>query len=167
MFAVRAAYATMLHARNRAPMRSYLEKIKSLRIQWNQRPLGEDDFYRLCQRFKITVVEMPLTTNGFYYCVKRRHFIAVDSKLPRVDKLLVMFHEFAHFLMHSPDTNTTASFHGLGKKTRKEREADSFALCALIPKPWIEQREMSELIDEGFPLELLHERSEIYEQLGL
>lgn len=148
-------------------MRSYLDKIKDLRIGWNKRPLGEDDLYRLCRRFKITVVEMPLRTNGFYYCMKRRHFIAVDSRLPRIQKLLVMFHEFAHFLMHSPDTNTTASFHGLGQKTRKEREADTFALCALIPKTWIEEREICELIDDGFSIELLHERAQIYEQVGL
>lgn len=148
-------------------MRSYLEKIKELRIGWNSRPLGETDFYRLCGRHKITVVEMPLRTNGFYYCVKGRHFIAVDSKLPQIKKLLVMFHEFAHFLMHSPDTNTTASFHGIGKKTRKEREADAFALCALIPRSWVEGRQMSELIDEGYSIELLRERAEIYEQMGI
>ena len=148
-------------------MQSYLVKIKSLRIGWNKRPLGEEDFYRLCRRFKVTVVEMPLRTNGFYYCVRGRHFIAVDSKLSHIKKLLVMFHEFAHFLMHSPDTNTTASFHGLGQKTRKEREADAFAICALIPKTWIEEREISELIDEGYSIELLRERARVYEQLKM
>lgn len=131
------------------------------------RPLGEADFYRLCRRFRITVVEMPLATNGFYYCVKDRHFIAVDSKLPRLRKLLVMFHEFAHFLMHSPDTNTTASFHGLGKKNRKEREADAFALCALIPTAWIKSRDLAELADDGYPDELIKDRIDIYERLGI
>ena len=148
-------------------MRSYLEKIKNLRIGWNQRPLGEDDFYGLCRKFKVTVVEMPLTTNGFYYCVKKQHYIAVDSKLPPLTKLFVMFHEFAHFLMHAPDTNTTASFHGLGKKTRKEREADAFALCALVPRSWISDRDINELIEDGFSLELLQERKQIFERLGL
>ena len=69
--------------------------------------------------------------------------------------------------MHSPDTNTTASFHGLGQKTRKEREADAFALCALIPKSWIEDRDISELIDDGFSMELLRERALVYERQGL
>ena len=148
-------------------MRSYLTKIAELRIGWNRRPLGEDDFYALCRRFKITVVEMPLETNGFYYCVKRRHYIAISSRLPRLKRLLVMFHEFAHFLMHAPDTNTTASFHGLGKKTRKEREADSFALCALLPKNWVETREPADLLDEGFTSDVLAERMRIYESTGL
>jgi len=148
-------------------MQSYLEKIQKLRIGWNKRPLGEDDFYLLCRRFKVTVVEMPLRTNGFYYCVRGRHFIAVDSKLSHIKKLLVMFHEFAHFIMHSPDTNTTASFHGLGQKTRKEREADAFALCALIPKAWIEERDISEMLDDGFSMELLSKRARVFEQLKL
>lgn len=147
-------------------MRSYYSKIRSLKIGWNERPLDEADFYRLCRRFKITVVEMPLTTNGFYYCVKRRHFIAIDCRLDRIKKLLVMFHEFAHFLMHAPETNATASFHGLGSKTRKEREADTFALCALIPKSVIANKDISGLIDEGFSNELLEERFELYRSTG-
>jgi len=148
-------------------MRSYLTKISDLRIGWNRRPLGENDFYSLCRRFQITVVEMPLQTNGFYYCVKRKHFIAVSSRLSRLEKLLVMFHEFAHFLMHSPDTNTTASFHGLGKTTRKEREADAFALCALIPKVWLETRELSEISDEGFSPEMIKQRAAVYKSQGI
>jgi Zn-dependent peptidase ImmA (M78 family) len=148
-------------------MRSYLDKINDLRIGWNRRPLGEEDFYKLCQRFNITVVEMPLETNGFYYCVKRRHYIAIDSRLTRLRKLLVMFHEFAHFLMHAPDTNATASFHGLGKKTRKEREADAFALCALIPRSWIETRDAAELADDGFTVEIMQQRIEVYRDSGL
>jgi len=148
-------------------MQAYLEKIRNLKIGWNRRSLDESDFYRLCNRFKITVVEMPLRTNGFYYCVKGKHFIAVDSKLARVKKLVVMFHEFAHFLMHAPETNTTASFHGLGIKTRKEREADTFAVCALIPKTSIENGVLSDLLDEGFPEDLIEERLAIYRSLGL
>ena len=149
------------------PMRTYLEKFRSLRLGWNRRPLGEDDFYKLCRRFRITVVEMPLTTNGFYYCVKGRHFIAVSSKLPRLEKLFVMFHEFGHFLMHSPDTNTTASFHGLGHKTRKESEADAFALCALIPRTSLETRDVAELSDEGFSAQMLQQRITLYREQDL
>jgi hypothetical protein len=37
----------------------------------------------------------------------------------------------------------------------------------LIPKTWIEEREICELIDDGFSIELLHERAQIYEQVGL
>lgn len=149
-------------------MLSFVEKIAYLRSNWNKKPLAEEDLYKLCKRRKITVVEMPLRTNGFYYCVKGRHFIAVDSKLRQPKKLFVMFHEFAHYLMHAPDTGTTANFHGVGKKTRKENEADTFAMCALIPKPWIENRSPQEIVEEeGIPAEMLAERLAIYSLRGI
>lgn len=149
-------------------MQFFTEKISKLRINWNKKPLTEADFYRLCKRHRIGVEEMPLKVSGFYYCLKGRHFIAIDSKLEPRKKLFVMFHEFAHFLMHAPDKNVTANFHGIGKKTRKEAEADAFALCALIPKKWIEGRKLQELHDdEGFPHEMLRERLAIYEKHGI
>jgi Zn-dependent peptidase ImmA (M78 family) len=149
-------------------MKFLLDKISHLRCGWNKRPLREDDFFRLCSRKKITVVEMPLRTNGFYYCVRGGHFIAVDSRLETHRKLLVMFHEFAHYLMHAPDTNATASFHGIGTKTRKELEADIFALCALVPKPWLEDGRLREAAaDEGIPGEIVTERIDVFERYGI
>ncbi len=149
-------------------MKFSLEAITRLRIGWNERPLNEADFYKLCRRFKITVEEIPLRVHGFYYCVMGRHFIAIDSKLPPAKKLFVMFHEFAHFLMHAPNTNETASYHGVGRQTRKEIEADMFALVALIPKRWIETRLPEELIaDEGITAEMLRQRLALFERHGV
>ncbi len=149
-------------------MRFLLEKAASTCPDWNRKPLTEDDFQRLCRRHKVTVVEMPLRTNGFYYCVKKRHFIAIDSKLPPSRKLFVMFHELGQFLLHSPDTNATANFHGVGKRSRKESEADIFALCSLIPVTWITERNADELIDhEGLDARLVAERVDIYRTHGV
>lgn len=143
----------------------FLDKISRLRCPWNRKPLTQDDFYRLCKRHKVTVQEMPLRVSGFYYCLLGRHYIAINSRLRGHKKLFVMFHEFAHYLMHAPDTGVTANFHGVGKKTRKEAEADAFALCAFIPKTWIEGRTTQALIeDEGFSEEMVAERLEIYTQ---
>ena len=145
-------------------MHFFLDKISRLRCHWNKKPLTEDVFHQLCRRYKITVQEMPLRVSGFYYCVLGKHYIAIDGGLKKHQKLFVMFHEFAHYLMHAPDSGATANFHGIGKKTRKETEADAFALCALIPKTWIENRTTQELIeDEGLPPEIVKERREIYE----
>ena len=146
----------------------FLDKISRLRIQWNKKPLTQDDFYRLCKRHKVTVQEMPLQVSGFYYCVLGRHYIAIDSRLRQHKKLFVMFHEFAHYLMHAPDTGVTANFHGVGGKTRKEAEADAFALCAMIPKTWIECRHLNELMDdEGIPESMIGERLRVYEMCGM
>jgi Zn-dependent peptidase ImmA (M78 family) len=149
-------------------MRFSLEKFKDLGVGWNERPLSEADFYSLCRRFRITVEEIPLRVSGFYYCVMGRHFIAIDTKLPPSRKLFVMLHEFAHFLMHAPNTNETASYHGVGRPTRKEREADMFALVAMIPQTWLETRTADEIIaDEGISPGDLRQRFELFEKHGV
>lgn len=158
----------LLHTILSHVMQILVDKISRLKIDWNKRPLTEADFYKLCKKHKITVQEMPLSVSGFYYCVMRRHFIAIDSKLPRPRKLFVMFHEFAHFLFHVPDSGTTANFHGIERKTRKEIEADAFALCAVIPRSWIESGKMEEIAtDENLPESILLERLKLFENYGI
>ena len=147
-------------------MRFFLDKISKLRIGWNESPLTEADFYQLCKKFKVSVTEMPLATSGFYYRVMGRDFIAVDSKLSGEHKLAVLFHELAHFLFHVPESGATANFHNVGRHTRKEREADIFALCAIIPHSQIEVRSIAELAEDGFPVEMLAARYEIYQRYG-
>ncbi len=148
-------------------MRFLTEKILKLNIRWNERPLTEADFYRLCKRFKINVEEMPLTVSGFYYRVMGRDFIAVDSNLANPQKLAVLFHELGHFLFHTPESGATANFHRIGHRTRQEREADVFALCALIPGCWLESRTFQELIDEGLSAEMIEARYEILMRYGI
>lgn len=149
-------------------MQFFQDKIRELDIEWNKRPLTEADFYRLCKRFKITAEELPLRVGGFYYCVKGGHYIAIDCKLPRWKKLLVMFHEFAHFWLHSPDEGVTANFHGVGRQTRKEAEADAFALGALIPRVWLVNSSPEELIEEeGISPEIMLERLRVFEKYGI
>ena len=149
-------------------MRFLTDKIAKLGIGWNELQMNEADFYRLCKRFKITVQEMPLTTGGFYYRVMGRDFIAVDSRLGPQQKLLVLFHELGHYLFHTPETGATANFHGVGRRTRQEREADAFALCAVIPRLMIESFSTVELIDnEGFTSEMIEERHKILDRYGI
>ena len=160
-------YTVSLTAHSRS-MRFLSETASAACRQWNRKPLTEDDFYRICRRLKVSVTEMPLRTNGFYYSVRGSHFIAIDSKLPPVKRLFVMFHELGHFLLHLPDSGTTANFHGVGHRDRKEREADIFALCSLIPRSWIADRSPDELIgDEGLDPEMVAERAAIYRLRGI
>lgn len=147
-------------------MRFVIDKISQLKTGWNERPLTEADFYRLCKRFRIRVTEMPLSVGGFYYRVMGRDFIAVDSRLAGAEKLAVLFHELGHFLLHTPASGATANFHGVGRRTRQEREADAFALCALIPRSWLASPTIEELADDGFPAEMIAERFAIYERYG-
>ena len=139
------------------------DTISRLRINWNKRPLTEADFHRLCRKHKVTVTEMPLKVSGFYYCAMGRHFIAIDSRLSPQKKLFVMFHEFAHFLLHAPSGSATANYHGIGKRTRIETEADSFALCALMPIAWVTSGRLSELAaDAGYDAETIADRLAVF-----
>ena len=149
-------------------MKLLIDTISRLRIDWNKRPLNEDDFHRLCKKHKIIVEEIPLRVSGFYYSVLGKHCIAIDSKLPRQQKLFVMFHEFAHFLLHAPEGTATANYHGIGKRTRKEVEADAFALCAIIPRAWIETGKIEEVAhDEEMSENNLNERVRLFENYGI
>ena len=148
-------------------MQFIVNKISPLCPGWNRRPLTEDDFYRLCKKFRIGVTEMPLTVSGFYYRVSGRDFIAVDSKLSGPKKLLVLFHELGHFLLHTSESGATANFHGIQKTSRKEIEADAFALCAVIPKTLLESRSPDELIHDGIDPDTLRERVGVYRRCGI
>lgn len=148
-------------------MKFILERLSRLRIGWNERVLTESDFHRLCRRFRIRVDEMPLRPGGFYYRLRGRDFIAIDSKLSGARKLAVQFHELGHYLLHTPESGTSANFHRIGTRTRKEREADAFALCSIMPLTLIESRAPSELIDAGFPADLISDRMAIFDRYGI
>ncbi|HMT09181.1 MAG TPA: ImmA/IrrE family metallo-endopeptidase [Pyrinomonadaceae bacterium] len=148
-------------------MKLLRHKVEQLKIGWNERELGDVDVYRICRKYKVEIVEMPLRVSGFYYRVKGRDFIAVNSMLSGKKRLAVMFHELGHFLLHVPESGTTANFHRVGERTRKEREADLFALCALIPTARLSISSEQELIDEGFDEELVAERLDIFKTFGL
>jgi len=144
------------------------DTISRLRVPWNKRPLIEADFHRLCRKHNVTVTEMPLKVSGFYYCAMGRHFIAIDSRLSPQKKLFVMFHEFAHFLLHAPSGSATANYHGVGKRTRSELEADSFALCALMPLGWVSTGRLAELAaDAGYDAEMIADRLAVFDRHGL
>src|SRR5258708_24707067 len=102
-------------------MRFLTDKIKNLRIGWNERPLTESDFYRLCRRFNIGVQEMPLTTGGFYYRIMGRDFIAVDSRLGLAEKLFVLLHELGLFCFTLPNPEPRRIFTCLPPHTSRIR----------------------------------------------
>lgn len=148
-------------------MKLLRQKLEQLKIGWNERELGDEDVYRICRKHKVEIVEMPLRVSGFYYRVEGRDFIAINSMLTGKKRLAVMFHELGHYLLHVPESGAAANFHGVGRRTRKEREADLFSLCALIPLTRLSQTTSDELIDEGFDAEMVSERLEIFESYGL
>lgn len=148
-------------------MQSFFHKIRKLKCGWNEVPLDEDTFHRLCSNFKIKFTFMPLdSVYGFYTCTKRRHYIAVDHRLPTFQQAFVMFHELAHFLMHSPSREATESYCGSSNHSRDEQEADAFAYCALLPLGLLRRREPEE-IAETYGSGFLMKRLAVYERYGI
>jgi Zn-dependent peptidase ImmA (M78 family) len=148
-------------------MRFLCEKLDKLRTGWNERPLTEDDFYRLCRRLRLRFNEMPLSVEGFYYRAKGIDWIVISTKLSGNRRLAVMFHELGHFLFHAPDHGATANFHGVGRPTRKECEADVFALCAILPRGILIRSSPEELFELGFDEDIVVQRVAVYRRYGL
>ncbi len=149
-------------------MQLLIDKISKLNIGWNERSLNDADVQTLCQRLGVEIDETPMTVDGFYFRVMERDFIAVNSRLGKIERLAVLFHEIGHLLFHAPGTGPVARFHHVGRKTRQEIEADVFSLCALIPQTWVKTRSAEELIgDHGLSAEMIRERFAIFETFGI
>lgn len=101
--------------------------------------------------------------NGFYCCAKGKHYIAYDPRLSPMQAAFVMFHEFAHFLMHMPSTDAIESFCGSKQQSRDEKEADAFAYCALLPMELLKTRDAEELADI-YGSRFFMKRLEVYER---
>lgn len=147
-------------------MQSFFDKITQLKCGWNEVPLDEGVFHRLCKRHKISVKFLPLTVRGFYNCTKGKHYIAVDKRLTPFETEFVMFHEFAHFLMHLPSTDAIESFCGSKTHTRDEQEADAFAYCAMLPLELLKTRDGEELADI-YGSNFFLTRLDVYERYGI
>lgn len=143
-------------------MQSFLTKFENLR-GWNKVPLTDISFDDLCKEFKITVKFLPLSVDGFYSCSRRKHYIAINSRVSAQRALFVMFHEFGHYLMHSPSTENASYYCGSTKQSRDEQEADAFAYCSLLPLASLKDREPEELADMH-GMSFLLERLAVYER---
>lgn len=149
-------------------MQIYLPKINALRIGWNETPATEELFESLCKKHKIRVEYMPLTVAGFYHRHRGKNHIAISTKLGELQRRLVMFHEFGHYLMHSTGTEAMERFCGRDDDSRDELEANAFAYCALLPLRMLKTLWPEELAYEyGFGASFVMERLKVYERYGL
>jgi Zn-dependent peptidase ImmA (M78 family) len=98
---------------------------------FNQRILTEDDFHKICDCERITVLEMDVSSS-FYMSVAGQAFIVLSKKLKGLKKTFVEFHELAHHFLHG-ERNTTSAFYFNLLDSKNEFEADALALIALLP----------------------------------
>ena len=136
---------------------------------WNSRLLTEADFYRICRRERIKIVEYPLESSpGFYMVCNGRHFITIDSRLRGVRRMYVLWHELAHYFLHVPPHANSVRWFQLKPNTREELEAEAFAVIALIPEPLLRRMLSSEIEDEyGYTREMLNFRLKVLDLYGI
>jgi Zn-dependent peptidase ImmA (M78 family) len=138
---------------------------KLTRYGWNRRVLSEEDFYRICDKEGIEVIETPLVTAGFYMVFEEQPYIIINANLRGVRRLHVAFHELAHHLLHAP---RSVGFYGLRKDHKSEREAEALALCALIPEPLLRRMLAEEIVEEyGYTWEMLRQRLKVLDEFGV
>ena len=145
-------------------MQLLARRISQLIPDWNKRELGEADVCGLCERFGLRIVEIPLRREGFYFRLLGLDVIAVNSRLKGVERVRVLFHELAHFLLHVPESGPTARFHGLAPESRFEREADLVALCAVLP---LEVVRANSAAPDGVDADVWAKRLEMLVKYGL
>ena len=166
-----------------------LSMIKRLIPDWNERPLTEADFWRICRRlkgdWKVKVHEINLSVPGFYMSSPHGGaHIYINKNLRGMAWLLTAFHELGHHLMHAPPDVTVAYFYQQKPHTKEDLEADAFKIICVLPEPLL-RRLLTEnaaeylaggQVDEegevtascyGFTMKLIKERLKVLETYGL
>lgn len=131
--------------------------------EWNVRAFTDSDFWMLCAADGIIVQEAPLERHGFQFKQRNQHVIFINSRLRGAERSFVLWHEYAHYLLHPPGIQF---FHGY--ESQVENEADVFAACAMIPRSLLEHYWPSEIADlYGYPVDLVAYRQDLFERYKL
>ncbi|HYE74248.1 MAG TPA: ImmA/IrrE family metallo-endopeptidase [Blastocatellia bacterium] len=132
-----------------------------LRHQWNKRVLGYEELADCISREKrLLLLDIPLNgiTKGFYGVFDGIAVIGIDENLRGIERLRVSYHELAHHYLHSPDF----LLYDAVSEAKAQREANTIAACALIPLPLLLSHSFAELVEDGFPYDLIIFRAELW-----
>lgn len=95
------------------------------------RPLTEEDFFEICRREDITVLEQDVPTS-FYMRCDSVPVIVLKRSERGLRRLFSAFHELGHHFLHGGRSDSLALFRG-SRESKSELEADAFAAIALCP----------------------------------
>jgi Zn-dependent peptidase ImmA (M78 family) len=145
-------------------MNQLLPRIREAFPHFNERAVTEEDFWRAAKREKIIVRSMPLVVDGYYQRKNGRHFILINRNLTGVAWLFAALHEFCHYLFHEPcgGDNYVLYRNGRPHQDSRERQADAFALIALIPATELKQARLAHAYPDEWAEKVLAEREKIY-----
>lgn len=134
-----------------------LEKLKP--FGFNERELTETDFFEICERERIEVLELDID-NSFIMSAKGKSVIVISRKLKGLKRRFAMFHELAHYFLHGGRSLESAFFLGL-LDTKNETEADAVATIAIVPRRSLECFSFLENHNNRYARKLFDDRQKI------
>ncbi|HUF04354.1 MAG TPA: ImmA/IrrE family metallo-endopeptidase [Aridibacter sp.] len=148
-----------------APKEALLSILESRASEFGlgERRLTTGDFYDICEAEGVEVISHPGEAS-WYMEVKSRPFIVLSDSRKGIEKEFVMFHELGHYFLHAGNADRPMR-DSLGP-SKKEFEANAFALLALLPLADIEAI-AEEDIEDGYHTAALRERLRLLESCGV
>lgn len=130
---------------------------------WNRRLLTEKDFYAICEKLGVEVVEnhtKKMRWKGIYTVIDGIPTIIINAKLKGLERLWTLFHELGHHLLHSPST----CFFDESTLRKTQSEANFFAAYALFPEKIVRQMPLWEIYElDEYAVKLFNMRLEFFE----
>ena len=133
-----------------------ISRIRQIIPHFNEKALTEKDFWLICEKENIRVVETRLFVDGFYFCEGASRFIVLNSALRGIFWLENAFHEIAHHFLHTPP-----------RSQRQETEARVIALIAILPRGQLEKAVTEADEFSEYAERILHERLEVLSKHGI
>lgn len=130
---------------------------------WNRQPITERDIRWYCRRKGIRIVEGKVGAPGLYTTYEGYAFIVIDPELTGVMRLWVLLHEVSHHLLHVPGLQLFDRKY----ESKADYEANFISAVGMITLEWIKTKSFAELLEEGYPEDLLWFRKSIYEQFKI
>lgn len=131
---------------------------------FNKRIFTEDDFFKICEDTKCTVIESTIKSKGEYLIYRNQAFIIFKNGLSSSLRLWVGLHELGHHLLHYPVNHKFSR----GTIGRLDREANFFAAIALMPTTLIQQKTLDEIVEDyNYPREIIWIRKDIWDNFKI
>lgn len=145
-------------------MNLLLEKLRPL--GFNDRPLTETDFHRICEAEHIEIVWSD-TKFSFYFSAFGLSCITLPKRLRGLRLLFAMYHELAHHFLHAGKQPSVLWLKMPHENGKEETEADALACIALIPKRDLGKFGILDEYPRGFAKKIYNDRLRIYFLFGV
>jgi Zn-dependent peptidase ImmA (M78 family) len=110
---------------------------------WNERIYSVEDFDRFCPRDGVCDCNCRMRAAGLYVAYSDVAIILLSERQRGLRRRFVQMHELGHHWLHTPGLRY---FSGL--ETKQEFEANSTAICALLPLLLLLTKTLAEIAEE-------------------